>query len=466
MIGRSTVTTWWRRKSDRLVRISRELTDIARHEGPVVAGAALRYRVERFLKLRLLKVWKPPHVAARTVESPKSLAVDAHAPIKNGVLFVGYVEAGLGLGESLRGLIASTIDTGLPFGIFPFNVNVESRIIGPFHPERYDLGSRYEINVIEMAADQLPQLRAALGDERIQASYNILRTYWELPAAPSQWAPLLEWIDEIWAPNAFVAEAFRSIFPGRITIIPPCVEVGTPAGIERGAFGLRDDVFYFLFSFDYFSFPARKNPLGVLRAFQAAFARDDERVGLVIKSTGSKEHFPEVRAAIAHAARLDPRIVVMEKTLTRDEISGLIAACDSYVSLHRSEGFGLGMVESMSFAKPVIGTDFSGSTDFLSQATGYPVPCQLRSVRDGEYLYSEGQVWAEPDMAAAAQTMATVFSKPRKAAERGAAGREFMRLRYGRAAVGEAVVARVGEIMAMRKQGAFASSESRNAPQA
>src|SRR5690606_16215739 len=104
------------------------------------------------------------------------------------------------------------------------------------------------------ATDQLPAVFKALGDWRTQRSYNILRTYWELPTAPQEWAPLLERIDEIWAPNAFVADALRPLFEGPLSIIPPCVEVDEQPEVDRAHFGMRDDIFYFLFSFDYFAY--------------------------------------------------------------------------------------------------------------------------------------------------------------------------------------------------------------------
>jgi glycosyltransferase involved in cell wall biosynthesis len=325
-------------------------------------------------------------------------------------------------------------------------VNVQSRVTGPFREADYDTGNPYAINVIETATDQLPAVFKALGDWRTQRSYNILRTYWELPTAPQEWAPLLERIDEIWAPNAFVADALRPIFEGPISIIPPCVEVDEQPEVDRAHFGMRDDIFYFLFSFDYFSYPARKNPVGVIRAFQEAFPDPGEKVGLVIKSTGSQDNFPEIKAVIIAAAKRDPRIRVIDGTLSRPEIVSLMACSDSYVSLHRSEGFGLGMVESMAYGKPVIGTDFSGSTDFLSQETGFPIACEIRPVRRGEYVYYEGQVWAEPDILAAARAMREVFAGSPEVARRAATGQAFVRERYSRGTVGRQVADRFAAI--------------------
>lgn len=448
MPRRSSAPSWWHRTTGRAQDFYNDVHDVARHEGLVAAVTLLNHRLAQAIQYKLLSLARPFRTGRKEASAPPDTVRGGDRPLRPGVLFVGYVEASLGLGVSLRGLIDSVAETDVPFAIFPFNVNVESRYVGPFRPERYDLDGRYRINVVETAADQLPLVLNTLGSERTQASYNILRTYWELPAAPEQWRQVLEDVDEIWAPNSFVADAFRPIFTRPISIVPPCVEAPTPAPLERASLGLRDGIFYFLFTFDYFSFPARKNPIGVLRAFQAAFPKGDERVGLIIKSTGSQSQFPEVRSIIASAARRDPRIVVMEKTMTQPEVMALIAGCDCYVSLHRSEGFGLGMVEAMLNGTPVIGTDFSGSTDFLSAETGYPVTYELRPVRRGEYVYAEAQRWAEPDLASAVAAMRAVLDDPESAGSRAAAGQAFVRNRYSRSAVGGIVSARLAAILA------------------
>jgi len=446
-------TAWfgWRRIAYQVGSAFIQFRELARIIGLPAAIAALGHRIAASAKYRLTA--RPITLPAPSAPPGRERGLHEAAPRREGVRFIGYVEANLGLGESLRGLIDSAADASLRFAIWPFNINVESRFACPFRPESYDTDGAYPINVIETATDQLPLVRATIGEPLLSGSYNVLRTYWELPFAPASWQPLLEWIDEIWAPNAFVADAFRRIFPGPIVVIPPCVEPQPPQKLARSHFGLKDEVFYFLFSFDYFSYPARKNPVGVLQAFQAAFDKKDARVGLVIKSTGSRTHFPEIRAIINRAAKSDPRIVVIDRTLTRGEIVSLMADCDCYLSLHRSEGFGLGMVEAMVHAKPVIGTDFSGSQDFLSAETGFPVPCQLRPIRPGEYVESDGQVWAEPDIKAASQAMRDVMADPEATARIAQAGQAFVRQRYSRSNVGAELAARVATIGQLRRHG-------------
>lgn len=363
-----------------------------------------------------------------------------------GVLFIGYAEGGLGLGQSFRCDVAAALQVDLRLAIYPFKIAVETRLIGPFLPQYYDISHVYKINIIEVSADQLPNVFRFV-DHRITGdSYNILRTYWELPQAPAAWRSMLTGIDELWAPNEFVAEAFRGIFSGKITIIPPAVDPGDAPFEGRAAFGLEPDRYYFLFSFDYFSSPYRKNPQAALRAFQEAFPDDADRVGLIIKSIGTVEQFPEIRTIFLEAAARDPRIVLIDGTLQRHEMLNLIQSCDAYVSLHRAEGFGAGMAEAMNFGKTVIGTNFSGNTEFLTSESGFPISCTLRPVEGHEYHWSTGQVWAEPDVGEAAAIMRSLIENPEIARRRARTGQAFVKQKYGPSAVGQAMRRRIEEI--------------------
>ncbi|WP_058601703.1 glycosyltransferase [Aureimonas ureilytica] len=370
--------------------------------------------------------------------------------IEDSTLLIGYIDANLGLGQSLRGLAQALATTAEPFAIYPFTYGVEGRRGAPYMPERYDETGAHAINIIEIAANELPTLFAHIPQDRFDRSYNILRTYWELSRAPEEWRSLLEPIDEIWAPNSFVAESFQSIFDKTITIVPPCVSLPDweKSPVER--FIKYPSWFHFLFSFDYFSFPQRKNPLGVVRAFRRAFPDPSTPVGLIIKSTGAVGHFPEIKQELQSAARHDPRIRVLDEHFSRDEMLSLIEVADCYVSLHRSEGFGLGMVEAMMMGKPVIGTGYSGNAEFVRDDTAFPVDYRLRPLAAGEYVYSEGQVWAEPDEVSSAAQMVRVFNDRADTALRSKAGREFVRERYGPENVSRLATERLAAIRSSR----------------
>ena len=383
----------------------------------------------------------------RVLKDLKSPVPLERTPAKTGVLFIGYVEASLGLGESLRNLVSSVALEPFPFAIYPYNVLVEDRFSGQFMPEHYDLESRYRVNFFEAAADQLPAFYKNF-DRRIEGSYNIFRTYWELSETPRDWGRLLDRIHEIWAPTRFVAEAFRKIYDGPITIVPPCINVEICEHHDRNFFGLDKSCFYFLFSFDYNSWPSRKNPTGVLEAFAKAFP-GNETVGLIIKSTGVPEHSPRTRALIAAAAARDPRIRVIDSTLTRAEMLSLIRQSDCYVSLHRAEGFGLGMAEAMALGKAVVGTNFSGNTDFLTEETGFPVSYKLRPLIDGEYTFTDHQSWAEPNVVEAAEILQKLYHNSELRRMRAAAGRTFISTQFGPENIGRLATNRLRQVLAM-----------------
>ena len=51
--------------------------------------------------------------------------------------------------------------------------------------------------------------------------------------------------------------------------------------------------------------------------------------------------------------------VLIDEHLSQDQLGDLFHAADVYVSLHRSEGFGLGLAEAMAIGKAVVGTAYS-----------------------------------------------------------------------------------------------------------
>ncbi|MDX7952826.1 glycosyltransferase [Lichenihabitans sp. Uapishka_5] len=413
------------------------------------AGRSTTAELRLFLHHRSRQV---SSLARRLVKPASRIRLPAPPP-PGSTLLIGYVEGQLGLGQSSRDLANAMSAADVPFNIYPVNLGIEGRHLGPFMSERYDTIRPHAVNVAYLTPDELPTVLAHIGPKHFARSYNILRTYWELSEAPEAWVAKLEGIDELWLPNAFVADSFRSIFPRRITVVPPCVTI--PAWESKGQahFGLQDDRFYFLFSFDYHSFPSRKNPLAVIRAFRNAFPEPASPVGLIVKSSASTMH-PEIREAIQAAARHDGRITVIDAHLSRPELLSLMKAADCYVSMHRSEGFGLGMAEAMAMGKPVIATGYSGNTEFVTEETGYPVSYALRKVGPRDYVhFASNQMWAEPSEASCMAAMVRVVSNPEEAAEKARAGRSFVESRYGPETVGRIVATRLNEIFAERGPG-------------
>ena len=166
--------------------------------------------------------------------------------------------------------------------------------------------------------------------------------------------------------------------------------------------------FQFFTHFDALSTPARKNPFGALEAFYQAFgSRTDVR--LLVKVWESTQ-WPFDRSQIQAYLDKAPGITCIYDHMSYHETITLIAQCDAYISLHRSEGLGLGILEAMSLGKPVIATDYGGSCDFLDGESGIPIPYTLIAVESPQDCYQPSFLgvqpfWAEPDIGAAAAEM-------------------------------------------------------------
>ena len=127
-------------------------------------------------------------------------------------------------------------------------------------------------------------------------------------------------------------------------------------------------------------------------------------MGLVIKSMDG-DQYPNEFKLLNAAVQSDRRITIINTTYTPDEIIGLMNVCDVFLSLHRSEGIGLSIAQSMLLCKPVIATNYSGNTDFTRPDNSCLVDYKLIGVKKGEYPYSKGQVWADPNLDQAASYM-------------------------------------------------------------
>jgi glycosyltransferase involved in cell wall biosynthesis len=131
-----------------------------------------------------------------------------------------------------------------------------------------------------------------------------------------------------------------------------------------------------------------------------------------------------------------PDTILIDETLTRQEIYQLEAACDCYVSLHRSEGFGLAVAECMYLGKPVISTNWSATAEFLDTKNGCPVNYTLRKLERNFGPYGKGQVWAEADVDHAARWMQQLAADPDLVKRLGAAAQATIENRFSPAAIG------------------------------
>ncbi|HYJ04683.1 MAG TPA: glycosyltransferase family 4 protein, partial [Chthoniobacterales bacterium] len=245
--------------------------------------------------------------------------------------------------------------------------------------------------------------------------YRIAYWAWELETVPDEWVEAAETVDEIWSPTEFVAQAMRSRMSRPVYHMLPGVEVGPVEPVSRAGLNIPEDRFVFLFAFDLHSQLHRKNPLGLIRAFQTAF-RADDRATLVIKTSGGDIHAADL--AQLQAAARGENILLLDEMLPRAQAYGLIAMADCFVSLHRSEGFGLGLAEAMLLGKPVIATGYSGNLDFMNRENSLLVDYKIVEIAEDRAIYTRGNFWADPSIEHAAACMRQVYEHRDEASER------------------------------------------------
>jgi len=243
--------------------------------------------------------------------------------------------------------------------------------------------------------------------------------FWEMPLVPEAWTPVLQVMDFIMAPTRFVQEACSLVLPSsRVLHYPQAVFLPEMVRPARDRWGLSSRTTVFAVSFDVGSDIERKNPYASVEAFRRAFPSEAD-VELVIKM----KPWPQSAAYRAQAESLrrmigaDRRVRVIEQSLGYVEVLELYASCDVMLSLHRSEGLGLHLMEAMSLAKVVVGTNWSGNVDFMTSRNSVPVgyrlvPVATRHTHYGEEVGRPGQVWAEPEVGEAARAMARLHSHP------------------------------------------------------
>jgi len=370
-------------------------------------------------------------------------------PVSPGVNLLGYARGEFGIAENVRSYARAVERAGHPFRIFNFDVGTASRQRDHSMEKHFSDTLRYADNVFFINADQMQIARDVLGRAAFAGHHNIGFWVWELEKFPRDWHGAFDLVDEVWVPTEFVRSAIAASTNKPVVRLPKAIEFEAPESMGRAHFGLPRDEFVFLFSYDFNSFASRKNPEATIAAFRAAFADGVKGVRLLVKSTNGGR-FPEKLSVLQQSVGDDPRIEVRDGFLSREEMFGLQNGIDCYVSLHRSEGFGLGMAECMYLGKPVIATGYSGNLDFMDQDNSLLVDYKMVPLRNGDYPYWQGQQWADADVAHAARLMRQVFDDREFARRIGAAAAASIRRTNSKDACGAAVVARLQEIRRRR----------------
>lgn len=364
-------------------------------------------------------------------------------------VLVGHPYAPMGRGEDIRSAFRALRMLGLDVAIRdiyawdPPDPSLKRELA-----ESVILNLSSHTNVFYINGDEVEPVFARLGGP-VPGARHIICPQWELSVYPKSWVVQLDRFDEVWAPSRFVLGALQNAVSRPVRHVPLAVQPKMMSFVSRRHFGLPESSYLFLFLFDFRSYVDRKNPFGVIDAFDRVCAiRPRADTSLVIKLNGVDDTERVARAyrrvleAVARCGSRD-RIIVMDQVLTDSECKNLIRNCDCFVSLHRSEGFGRGMAEAMLFGRPVVATGYSGNLDFMNDRNSCLVRYTLVDVKEGQYPHAEGQVWAEPDVDYAVDCMVRLLDERDLGRELGRAARCDVVTHFGARAVGLAMEAQL-----------------------
>jgi|GEM_PF-1368759 len=386
--------------------------------------------------------------------APPRIALEGlSGSLPGGVNVCGYIRNESGLGTHVRGLIDSLTRIGVDYALKDVSALSVNRSDDTTVTE-FDETHPHPVNLVCVNADQhfvVMSQDEAFFDDR----YNVGIWNWELPTFPVEWYDRFEHYDEIWAGSSMIVNALAPVSPVPVVRIPPVLAVRDERGVEarrrewgRQALGVDGDETLFLFMFDFHSYFERKNPLAAVRAFKQAFS-PDEKARLVVKCLNGHTDERALQRLFSEAEGYP--VDVLTEYVSREKVAQFFAACDVYVSLHRSEGIGLTIGEAMALGKPVVATAWSGNTDFMDVSNSYPISFELVELEHDVGPYRAGQIWAEPSVEHAAAVMRQLFDSPEDGVAKGRAGRDHVHRYYSPVRVARVMAERLAIIEQRRR---------------
>ncbi|MDC7676680.1 glycosyltransferase [Asticcacaulis machinosus] len=288
-----------------------------------------------------------------------------------------------------------------------------------------------------------PEVMVALlahSPDQWASRYRIAYWAWETPKAPDYWVWTADYLHEIWVPSVFVRDGVARAFEAanrpdltpRLRVMPhPMFDVNQ-ARPDRTRFGLSHDRVEFLCLFDAKSSSARKNPWAVLDAWLKAFPVSSDNARLTLKVQDLSRD-PDIAARLDTYMSGRDDIRFFTERLSDTDINNFMASFDALISLHRAEGFGLTLAEAMTLGVSVIATGWSGNVDFMDDNSAYMIPSQLIDIKDPTGTYEpfrpfwiardREQIWADPDVSAAAEAILSVTNDPELRTRKAAAAK-------------------------------------------
>ncbi|KAF8106601.1 hypothetical protein N665_0137s0052 [Sinapis alba] len=270
------------------------------------------------------------------------------------------------------------------------------------------------------------------------------RTMFETDRVNRQHVERCNVMDRVWVPTEFHVSSFvqSGVDSSKVVKVvqPVDVEVFDRSKYEPLDLGKIGDLvlgsgvrglglgFVFL---SVFKWEQRKGWDVLLKAYLREFSgKDNVALFLLTNAYHSDRHFGNKIVDFVKEFNLEegedgyPFVYVIDKHIPQVDLPRLYKAADAFVLPTRGEGWGRPIVEAMAMSLPVIATNWSGPTEYLTEENGYPLVVEeMSEVKEGPF---EGHQWAEPSVDKLRVLMRRVVSEPDEAKVKGKRGREDM----------------------------------------
>ena len=311
----------------------------------------------------------------------------------------GPVFSATGVGESTRAYWRTLMATGLKVGVFPqaHPFNNEERLLAESFRKYIVNEPHPKLNFYRINAQEVSDLPGKVLQKNWNASINVLIPMLETPKLPTVWEKEIVRFDHIIAATSFIKTSIESAKKSvPVWVIPHAITTIEDKRVTTRGLGLSDDRRYHLYSFSYSSYVSRKNPMQFLE-LKKMYCQENQfgKDVFVLASSDLPRNEADSFFHNTFLNEQDSNFVYLSGGRTRREHLSLIANANTFVSVHRSEGIGLQLVEAMKFGTNIVTHDFSGPADFISPTDPGIFPFTLNQIEPEEYPHSSGDFWAE-----------------------------------------------------------------------